>query len=64
MDTSEGDSNLSTNKVVLVGDEGVGKTSMFLRFKTDKFIETTIQTRYQAEHMKEWHVHGTPVKVS
>lgn len=51
------------NKVVLLGDEGVGKTSMFLRFKTDRFFETTTTTRYQAEHYKEWLVRGTPVKV-
>lgn len=57
----EGDPTI--NKVVLMGDEGVGKTSMFLRFKTGRFVETTTSTRYQAEHYKEWTVRGTPVKV-
>ena len=50
-------------KVVLVGDEGVGKTTLFLRFKEDKFVEVTQHTRYMAEHSKEWTVGGQPVKV-
>lgn len=64
--SSEADKSVdpTTNKVVLVGDEGVGKTSMFLRFKTDRFIETTSSTRYQAEHYKEWTVRGTKVQVN
>ena len=52
------------NKVVLVGNEAVGKTSIFLRFKTGRFNETTSKTRYDSEHLKEWRVNGTPVKVS
>lgn len=60
---SKGGTDPTINKVVLMGDEGVGKTSMFLRFKTGRFVETTTSTRYQAEHYKEWTVRGTPVKV-
>lgn len=60
---SKGETDPTINKVVLMGDEGVGKTSMFLRFKTGRFVETTTSTRYQAEHYKEWTVRGTPVKV-
>ena len=53
----------SPNKVVMVGNEGVGKTSMFLRFKTDKFAQVEPQTRYNAEHFKEWNLKGDTVKV-
>ena len=52
------------NKVVMIGNEGVGKTSLFLRFKTGRFVQTTVQTRYDAEHFKEWSVKGNSVKVS
>lgn len=56
-------SDPSPNKVVMLGNEGVGKTTMFLRFKTGRFVQTTAQTRYNAEHFKEWTVKGKPVKV-
>ena len=53
------------DKVVLVGDVGVGKTSMFLRFKTGEFQETTpSHNPRDGEHQKEWKAKGTDVSVS
>jgi small GTP-binding protein len=63
MSTEESMTDYEANKVVLLGDEDVGKTSMFLRFKTERFVETTSSTKYQAEHYKEWAVNGTPVRM-
>ena len=61
----EKESDPSPNKVVLIGSEGVGKTSIFLRFKNGHFSQTTrTQTTYDAEHYKEWIVKGHTVKVS
>lgn len=53
------------DKVVLVGDVGVGKTSIFLRFKTGKFQETTpSHNPREGEWRKEWSVAGSTVSVS
>lgn len=53
------------DKVVLVGDVGVGKTSIFLRFKTGKFRETTpSHNPRDGEYQKEWQVAGSTVSVS
>ena len=52
-----------TNKVVLIGDEGVGKTAMFQRFKYNDFVEQTSHTRYEAEHRREWDLDGKTVEV-
>ena len=53
------------DKVVLVGDVGVGKTSLFLRFKTGQFQETTpSHNPRDGEHQKEWTVGGKKVSVS
>jgi len=35
-------------KVILVGDSGVGKTSIFRRFASNTFIDTTRMTREQS----------------
>ena len=51
------------DKVVLVGDVGVGKTSLFLRFKTGEFKETTSHNPREGEFRKEWRVGGTDVSV-
>ena len=53
------------DKVVLVGDVGVGKTSIFLRFKTGEFQETTpSHNPRDGEYQKEWPVAGSSVSVS
>lgn len=54
----------ATDKVVLVGDVGVGKTSIFLRFKTGKFQETTpSHNPRDGEWRREWQVAGSNVSV-
>ena len=53
------------DKVVLVGDVGVGKTSLFLRFKTGEFQQTTpSHNPRDGEYQKEWMVGGKKVSVS
>ncbi len=52
------------NKVVLVGDFEVGKTSLFMRFKTGRFEEVERQTRAEAECAKSWQVDGEDCYVS
>lgn len=53
-----------TDKVVLVGDVGVGKTSIFLRFKTGKFQETSpSHNPRDGEWRREWQVAGSNVSV-
>ena len=53
------------DKVVLVGDVGVGKTSIFLRFKTGNFQDTTpSHNPRDGEYQKEWQVAGSNVSVS
>lgn len=56
-------SDQATNKIVLIGDEGVGKTTIFQRFKYDRFVEEISHTRYEAEHCREWDVDGRTVQV-
>ena len=51
------------DKVVLVGDVGVGKTSLFLRFKTGKFEVSTSHNPREGETRKEWQVDGATVSV-
>lgn len=53
-------------KVVLVGDVDVGKTSLFNRFKTGKFLEGQSegpQARRDAEHHKTWEYKGEQLSV-
>ena len=53
------------NKVVLIGDHLVGKTSLFTRFKADTFFDDLpSQTRKEAEHMKAWKHNGEDLCVS
>ena len=61
------DSSLSESipdKVVLVGDVGVGKTSLFVRFETGKFKESTSHDPRKGEVRKEWNVDNSIVAVS
>lgn len=51
------------DKVVLVGDVGVGKTSLFLRFKTGEFSESTSHNPREGEFHKTWQVDGSEVSV-
>ena len=52
------------NKIVLIGDVGVGKTSIFNRFKTGQFTENAApQTRKEADCKKTVTVDGKEVTV-
>ena len=53
------------DKVVLVGDVGVGKTSLFMWFKTGQFHQTTpSHNPRDGEHQKEWTLGTRKVSVS
>ena len=52
------------DKVVLVGDVGVGKTTLFTRFKTDEFVRSVPHNPKDGEFHKEWTVNSSPVSVS
>lgn len=54
------------NKVVLLGDSGVGKTSLFTRFKRGIFVEKSggKQMRTEAEHEKTMTIDGKEISVS
>ena len=55
----------SENKVVLIGDPDVGKTSIFTRFKSGQFSENLeSQTRKEADCKKSVMVDGKEVVVS
>ena len=51
----------TVDKVVLLGDVGVGKTSIFNRFRLGEFESSDKKT---AEFQKKWIVNGKPVSVS
>ena len=46
-------SSETSNKVVLIGNQDVGKTTIFSRFKTGRFVNHIEQTKLAAEHCKE-----------
>jgi len=52
------------NKVVLVGDYGVGKTTIFTRFKTGKAEGVSLNTRRECEFTKTLTVDGKDTTVS
>ena len=55
----------SENKIVLIGDPEVGKTSIFSRFKNGHFSENVeSQTRKEADCKKRIMVDGKEVEVS
>ena len=50
------------DKVVLVGNPGVGKSTIFQRFRTGMFVpEDQLSHRDKAEHYKEWTVSGAKI---
>ena len=54
----------SCDKVVLVGDVGVGKTTLFNRFSKGQFVETTGSQSRTSELQKKWELNGKEVSVS
>ena len=52
------------DKAVLVGDVGVGKTSLFVRFKTGKFPDSPSHNPRDGEYQKKWNINGRDVSVS
>ena len=61
------DSDVPLDKVVLVGNPGVGKSTIFQRFKTGLFVreeELTHHDKAGQEHQKVWEVGDEEVSVS
>ena len=61
------ESNVPQDKVVLVGNPGVGKSTIFQRFKTGKFVpveELTHHDKEGQECYKAWTVGDRQVTVS
>ena len=52
------------DKAVLVGDVGVGKTSLFVRFKTGEFSDNVSHNPREGEYQKKWNINGKEVSVS
>ena len=52
-------------KIILLGDLGVGKTSLFLRIKCKQFVDPATDTTNLGcdEYTFDYAVDGTPVKV-
>ena len=65
MDGSSVKTTSQEYKIILLGDLGVGKTTLFLRIKCKAFVDTTIDTTYLGcdEASFDYTVEGTPVKV-
>ena len=56
---------VAPNKMVLIGDEGVGKTTILSRFMTGQFTDSGNHTKSTAEHRKELSTEsGEKVQVS
>jgi len=53
-----------SEKVVLVGDFGVGKSTIFTRFKTGAAKDVTLNTRKECECTRELIVDGEKTSVS
>lgn len=63
---AEGDMDLMESppdKAVLVGDVGVGKTSLFVRFKTGEFADNVSHNPREGEYQKRWTAQGREVSV-
>ena len=55
----------TSDKVVLIGDVGVGKTSLFVRFKSDQFQDSNRSHNPREEKCtKDWNIGETNVSVS
>ena len=52
------------DKVVLVGDVGVGKTTLFMRLKTGQFVENIAHNPRLGEFNKKWNIGQNEVSVS
>lgn len=50
-------------KVIIIGDAGVGKTSILLRFIEDKFVATTTSIGYISDRKKLVKVNGKDVQL-
>ena len=54
----------SARKVILLGDPGVGKTSLFLRLQKGDFVNTEMLSMLGVDYLeKEIDVDGKPVPV-
>ena len=54
----------SAYKVILLGDPGVGKTSLFLRLQKGEFVNTEVLATLGVDYLeKEIDVDGKPVRV-
>ena len=54
----------SAHKVILLGDPGVGKTSLFLRLQKGEFVNTEMLSTLGVDYLeKEIDVDGKPVPV-
>lgn len=51
------------DKVTLAGNCGVGKTTLFLRFKTGRFVDDVDSINVEGEFRKFWPVEGEEVSV-
>lgn len=52
------------DKVILVGNCGVGKTTLFLRFKDKQFVEDIVPGSVVAEQQRQWQKDGVDISVS
>ena len=68
MDTCTDNMQISTRvenafQVIIIGDSGVGKTSIMLRFVKDQFYENVSEAGYVSDFVKEVEVSGRKVKL-